>query len=51
MMGLKLFRGIFILMLGILIFKVFGILYVILFYVIIGGDELVFLYNFGYVLY
>ncbi|HBJ8752322.1 TPA: oligosaccharide flippase family protein [Listeria monocytogenes] len=50
-MGSKLLRGTFILTLGTLISKVLGILYVIPFYAIIGGDEPALLYNFGYVPY
>lgn len=50
-MGSKLLRGTFILTLGTLISKVLGILYVIPFYAIIGGDKPALLYNFGYVPY
>lgn len=50
-MGSKLLRGTFILTLGTLISKVLGIVYVIPFYWIIGGDTPSLLYNFGYVPY
>ncbi|STY43485.1 Probable cell division protein ytgP [Listeria grayi] len=50
-MGSKLLRGTFILTLGTLISKVLGIVYVIPFYWIIGGDKPALLYNFGYVPY
>lgn len=50
-MGSKLLRGTFILTLGTLISKILGIVYIIPFYWIIGGDEPALLYNFGYVPY
>ncbi|EMG28973.1 polysaccharide biosynthesis family membrane protein [Listeria fleischmannii 1991] len=50
-MGSKLLRGTFILTLGTLLSKVLGILYVIPFYAIVGGDDPMLLYNFGYVPY
>lgn len=50
-MSSKLIRGTFIITLGTILSKVLGLLYVIPFYRIIGGEEEVALYQFGYVPY
>ncbi|MCR2821792.1 putative polysaccharide biosynthesis protein [Lederbergia panacisoli] len=50
-MSSKLIRGTFILTLGTILSKVLGLLYVIPFYAIIGGEGPYALYNFGYVPY
>lgn len=50
-MSSKLIRGTFILTLGTILSKVLGLLYVIPFYRIIGGNEPAALYQFGYVPY
>lgn len=50
-MSSKLIRGTFILTLGTIISKVLGLFYVIPFFAIIGGEEQMALYNFGYTPY
>lgn len=50
-MSSKLIRGTFILTLGTILSKVLGLLYVIPFYAIIGGEKQAALYTFGYVPY